>query len=593
MHALACALPTKIAKKRLNLTNPDFLLPGIGQYLFVKTIGTGKFSKVKLARHCDNGKEFAVKIIDKRAHDHRVLSRLVREISLMEQLNHENVVKLEEVVDTPNSLFLVLEYVPGCNLDEYLQKRGGSLSEEEARDIFRQMVTAISYCHSRWICHRDLKTPNILIGPGGVVKVADFGLGNRFGLQRLRTICGSMLYYSPEIISGQKYRGPEVDCWCLGVALFRMTAGYEPFCHASTVGELKIDVCTGNYRIPDKLSLELQSTIKKCLSLDRKRRMNLKSVLGGDPWLNDFGRIGDPAMEDAGNGRDSNMRRASTDLKVPCIKRTFIHSSPESPSFFPFVDASQEDAERAALQDIVRQQTENSGLSLLQTTTHFRLHLRSFFNMNRVGNSISRRTKILGEFIGLPQLVTRDYLCFFTISGGKYENQDVTRRTEMLRALTCSCELVGVTYVIVSPHRVICTSTLTNNDTSPTWHGEYAASATSVSSSLKTSKSTKSLSTKSTSPSTTPPPPPITSSNKGITLVNERTAMFYIEIFTTSQHAKVVGLRFSKVRGTGQVFRVAVSRIMDTLALSGPDTIDTKDALSAFEESTGIDGAIL
>lgn len=75
----------------------------------------------------------------------------------MEQLNHENVVKLEEVVDTPHSLFLVLEYVPGCNLDEYLQKHGGSLSEEEARSIFRQMVTAISYCHSRFICHRDLK----------------------------------------------------------------------------------------------------------------------------------------------------------------------------------------------------------------------------------------------------------------------------------------------------------------------------------------------------------------------------------------------------------------------------------------------------
>lgn len=65
-----------------------------------------------------------------------------------------------------------------------------------------------------------------------VLKLADFGLGNRFGLQRLRTICGSMLYYSPEIISNQKYYGPEVDCWCLGIALFRMTAGFEPFAHA-------------------------------------------------------------------------------------------------------------------------------------------------------------------------------------------------------------------------------------------------------------------------------------------------------------------------------------------------------------------------
>jgi serine/threonine protein kinase len=85
------------------------------------------------------------------------------------------------------------------------------------------------------------------------VKLADFGLGNRFGLHRLNTICGnsicassshsithtsfiqgSMLYYSPEIISARAYVGPEVDCWCLGIILFRMTAGYEPFAHAKS-----------------------------------------------------------------------------------------------------------------------------------------------------------------------------------------------------------------------------------------------------------------------------------------------------------------------------------------------------------------------
>jgi serine/threonine protein kinase len=189
----------------------------------------------------------AKKIIDKQAHDYRVMSRLVREIHLMELLEHPNIVKLYETFETSDSLFLVMEYVAGQNLDEYLQQRGGVLSESEARHLFRQLIQAIHTCHRHWIVHRDLKTPNILIskdqkrkvmGDDGkeievpVLKLADFGLGNRFGLQRLRTICGSMLYYSPEIISNQKYYGPEVDCWCLGIALFRMTAGFEPFAHA-------------------------------------------------------------------------------------------------------------------------------------------------------------------------------------------------------------------------------------------------------------------------------------------------------------------------------------------------------------------------
>ncbi|KAI7896845.1 kinase-like domain-containing protein [Mucor mucedo] len=282
-------------EKQSNTTasgNQDSYLNGIGSYEFIKSLGSGKFSKVMLAYHLETHQQVAIKIIDKQAHDYRVMSRLVREISIMEILQHEYIVKLYETFESCDSLFLVMEYVPGWNLDEYLQKKSqGALDEDEARHLFRQLVTAVDFCHRKWVVHRDLKTPNILITPDGQVKLADFGLGNRYGLQRLRTICGSMLYYSPEIITGQKYYGPEVDCWCLGITLFRMTAGFEPFSHAHTVGELKKDVCKCNFPMPSTLSSGLQATIRKCLQVDRRKRMTLRQVLKDDPWLTDNGRL--------------------------------------------------------------------------------------------------------------------------------------------------------------------------------------------------------------------------------------------------------------------------------------------------------------
>ena len=116
----------------------------------------------------------------------------------MEMLDHENIVKLFETFETCDSLFLVMEFIPGTNLDEHLHQKGGALSEDEARHLFRQIIAAVYFCHNRWVVHRDLKTPNILVTPEGVVKLADFGLGNRFGLQRLKTICGmyaAAVYY--------------------------------------------------------------------------------------------------------------------------------------------------------------------------------------------------------------------------------------------------------------------------------------------------------------------------------------------------------------------------------------------------------------
>ncbi|KAI7857801.1 kinase-like domain-containing protein [Circinella umbellata] len=356
--------------------NQDASLHGIGPYKFIGPLGSGKFSRVMLAKHLETDKQVAIKIIDKQAHDYRVMSRLVREINLMEMLKHDNIVKLFETYETCDSLFLIMEYIPGMNLDEYLHKNGGHLTEDQARLFFRQIVSAVYFCHNRWVVHRDLKTPNILVTPNGVIKLADFGLGNRFGLQRLKTICGSMLYYSPEIITGQKYFGPEVDCWCLGIALFRMTAGFEPFSHAHTVGELKKDVCSCNFPMPSHLSPELQTTILKCLQTDRRKRMTVRQALKDDPWLTKFGELPCPF---------SNVPKTAYDEIVGGDDMANSDS------------ADREERERRArrqfMQDLERDRNLTSQVKHtiiyhpINPSTYFTTHLRSTQQQQAAGNN--------------------------------------------------------------------------------------------------------------------------------------------------------------------------------------------------------------
>ncbi|KAI9300483.1 kinase-like domain-containing protein, partial [Cunninghamella echinulata] len=280
--------------------NPDLCVFGIGDYQFISLLGKGKFSEVMLAQHYLTGEKFAIKIIDKRSYDERILIRLIREIRIMEVLNHPNIVRIYETIETAYTIYMVMEYISGGNLEEYLKKKGGYLNEQEARAIFRQMISAIDYCHRKWVVHRDIKAQNVLLTENNQIRIVDFGLSNRFGYNRLQTVCGSVFYYSPEMINRKKYIGPEIDCWCLGIFLYRMTAGTEAFANARSEEELRRDIVNRNYNTPDYFSEGLKHTIQKCLSTDRRRRSSLCNALQGDPWLNDYGRLGD-LFTDASN----------------------------------------------------------------------------------------------------------------------------------------------------------------------------------------------------------------------------------------------------------------------------------------------------
>ncbi|XP_016109721.1 serine/threonine-protein kinase MARK2-like isoform X5 [Sinocyclocheilus grahami] len=259
--------------------------PHIGCYRLLKTIGKGNFAKVKLAKHVLTDKEVAVKIIDKTQLNSSSLQKLFREVRIMKVLNHPNIVKLFEVIETDKSLYLVMEYASGGEVFDYLVAHG-RMKEKEARAKFRQIVSAVQYCHQKCIVHRDLKAENLLLDADMNIKIADFGFSNEFTLgNKLDTFCGSPPYAAPELFQGKKYDGPEVDVWSLGVILYTLVSGSLPF-DGQNLKELRERVLRGKYRIPFYMSTDCENLLKKFLILNPTKRGSLEQQIMKDRWMN-------------------------------------------------------------------------------------------------------------------------------------------------------------------------------------------------------------------------------------------------------------------------------------------------------------------
>uniref|UniRef100_A0A669DWB8 non-specific serine/threonine protein kinase n=1 Tax=Oreochromis niloticus TaxID=8128 RepID=A0A669DWB8_ORENI len=245
--------------------------PHIGNYRLLKTIGKGNFAKVKLARHVLTGREVAVKIIDKT----QLNPTSLQKVSLL---------KLFEVIETEKTLYLVMEYASGGEVFDYLVAHG-RMKEKEARAKFRQIVSAVQYCHQRRIVHRDLKAENLLLDADMNIKIADFGFSNEFTVgSKLDTFCGSPPYAAPELFQGKKYDGPEVDVWSLGVILYTLVSGSLPF-DGQNLKELRERVLRGKYRIPFYMSTDCENLLKKLLVLNPVKRGSLEQIMK-DHWMN-------------------------------------------------------------------------------------------------------------------------------------------------------------------------------------------------------------------------------------------------------------------------------------------------------------------
>ncbi|BFZ10537.1 hypothetical protein BsWGS_13576 [Bradybaena similaris] len=325
----ASAVPSKplIHHQRHNLKN---------KFQVLSTLGEGTYGKVKLAIDKGTGEHVAIKYIKKtKIQDETDQARIRREIQIMSSLRHQHIVNVREVFEKKDKIVLVMDYAPGGELYDYLNKMG-RLTEEEARRIFRQIVSAVHHCHENGVVHRDLKLENIILDNDGNVKIADFGLSNYFQPDStLSTFCGSPLYASPEIVNGNPYHGPEVDVWSLGVILYTLVYGAMPF-ESSNVAILRQQICHGLYSEPI-IASEAAGLIHHMLTVTPSRRATMEDIL--HHWWVNFNYSNmpnnmpykpDPELPDTTSGSTTDLSFNTTELPAHAEDNQKVHSSADS-----------------------------------------------------------------------------------------------------------------------------------------------------------------------------------------------------------------------------------------------------------------------
>ncbi|XP_058650417.1 serine/threonine-protein kinase BRSK1 isoform X1 [Onychostoma macrolepis] len=249
----------------------------VGPYRLEKTLGKGQTGLVKLGIHCITGQKVAVKIVNREKLSESVLMKVEREIAILKLIEHPHVLKLHDVYENNKYLYLVLEHVSGGELFDYLVKKG-RLTPKEARKFFRQIISALDFCHSHSICHRDLKPENLLLDERNNIRIADFGMASlQVGDSLLETSCGSPHYACPEVIRGEKYDGRRADVWSCGVILFALLVGALPFDH-DNLRQLLEKVKSGVFHMPHFIPPDCQALLRGMIEVNPEKRLTLEAI---------------------------------------------------------------------------------------------------------------------------------------------------------------------------------------------------------------------------------------------------------------------------------------------------------------------------
>lgn len=265
----------------------------IGDYVTTKTLGTGAFGTVQLAKKRNSETLYAIKSISKQSIVRsQMMTQVKKEISIMKSLDHPNIVQIHEVLMSTENLYIVMDFVSGGELYSKMT-RTGKLSDTECRRYVRQLCSALNYCHGKNICHRDIKPENILLDENDNALLADFGFaslmqpentgetmedmqGSSKVMKEMSTMCGTMAYMAPEILNRDKYLGDKVDIWALGVVIYVLLVGFMPF--------KEDDVSKAKYNMPKDVGKEAADFVSNMLVSDPKQRSSARRLLD-HPWV--------------------------------------------------------------------------------------------------------------------------------------------------------------------------------------------------------------------------------------------------------------------------------------------------------------------
>ena len=279
---------TKLRSKSNDLKQDRLYTGSIEEYTLGPTLGFGAYAVVKLSTHTITNTKFAIKTYEKiKLLEPQRKKNLISEIKVLKSLNHPNIIKIKEAIDSSKQIHIVMEYVGGCSLWSYLKKRPNRLlPESAARKYFTQIISGLNYCHSLGVIHRDLKLENILLDSSNTVKIIDFGFATFLkSPEYTKLFCGTPSYMAPEIVGKRENPGAAADVWAAGVLLFVMLTGNYPFKSASD-RELYRLILKGKFEVPLGISQTGKNLLRKILQTDPKKRPTCAQILK-DPWVSE------------------------------------------------------------------------------------------------------------------------------------------------------------------------------------------------------------------------------------------------------------------------------------------------------------------
>ncbi|SLM36142.1 serine threonine protein kinase [Lasallia pustulata] len=303
-----------------------------GEYILGQTLGEGEFGKVKLGWKKDGSVQVAIKLIRRESlgSNPSRLPKIYREISILRELSHPNIVRLHEMVETDRHIGIILEYASGGELFDYILNHR-YLKDNAARRLFAQLVSGVGYLHKKGIVHRDLKLENLLLDRNRNIIITDFGFANTFDpqdeltdeieygltnrdfvkrldLERIQdggsrrgdlmqTSCGSPCYAAPElVVTDSLYTGRKVDVWSCGVILYAMLAGYLPFDddpanpEGDNINLLYKYIVSTPLTFPEYVTPHARDLLRRILVPDPRKRADLFEI-ARHSWLSEYAHV--------------------------------------------------------------------------------------------------------------------------------------------------------------------------------------------------------------------------------------------------------------------------------------------------------------